>query len=468
MIKDHYKVIVVGSGPGGSVAASLCAEKGHEVLLLEEGSDFSSTGITEFSTDEVHSQYRDGGLTAAVGNSIINYAEGNCVGGGSEINSGLFHEVPEEILKRWESKNSIKFNRKDLEQAYSEIRKDLNISLMPKNKIPSASLHLKEASNRLSWNCSEVPRWYKYDKDGKGIKQSMTRTLIPKFIHNGGRILSNSKVLKIRKNSNTNLVDVYQKDGSIKVFSCDYLFISCGSIQTPSLFLRSGIKKNVGVGLKVHPTFKFTALFDHKVNSPDMGVPVHQIKEFSPDISIGCSISNKPFLGVSLNDCDSLDLLNQWEKMATYYSMICPSGSGRVRHLPFFRSPLVTFKLSDRDKKNIYKSITLLAKVLFEAGAIQLFPSAKSKPINSYKEISKIISIPINKINLMTVHLFSSMQMGGIKASHPVTPEGNLWEDKSIYVSDGSFLCDSPSVNPQGSIMALARINTLNFLENLK
>jgi len=36
------------------------------------------------------------------------------------------------------------------------------------------------------------------------------------------------------------------------------------------------------------------------------------------------------------------------------------------------------------------------------------------------------------------------------------------WED--LYVSDGSILCDSPGVNPQGSIMALARRNAIHFL----
>lgn len=468
MKDNHFKIIVIGSGPGGSVAASLCAEKGYEVLLLEEGADFTSTDIEEFSMNEMNSKYRGGGLTAAIGNPIINYAEGNCLGGGSEINSGLFHEVPEEILTRWESKNSINFNRQDLARAYAEIRKDINVSFMPKDKIPIASMLLQEGSNRLNWNCSEVPRWFKYNKDGSGTKQSMSKTLIPNYLSNGGRIESNSKVLRIRKNIKKNLVDVLMKDGSIKVFSCDYLFVACGSIHTPNLLLRSGIRKNVGRGLKMHPSFKFTALFDRKVNSSGMGVPVHQVKEFSPDISIGCSISNKPFLGLSLNDCGSLELLDQWENMATYYSMICPSGSGRVWQLPFFQSPFVTFQLSKKDKENIYKSISLLAKILFEAGAVKLFPSTKSKPICSFDEIGDIMSIPISKINLMTIHLFSSVQMGGIRKKYPVTPEGNLWEDKSIYVSDGSILCDSPSVNPQGTIMALARINTINFLENIK
>ena len=57
--------------------------------------------------------------------------------------------------------------------------------------------------------------------------------------------------------------------------------------------------------------------------------------------------------------------------------------------------------------------------------------------------------------------------MGGKKNMFPLSPEGNLWCDKTIYISDGSMLCDSPSVNPQGTIMAIARMNALNFLDSL-
>ena len=98
--------------------------------------------------------------------------------------------------------------------------------------------------------------------------------------------------------------------------------------------------------------------------------------------------------------------------MASYYSMICPTGSGRVRLLPFFRSPFVTFFLSKEDKINIYRSIILLGKVLFESGAIELFPSSSAKSFSSVEELLQINNIPISKLNLMTIHLFSSMADG--------------------------------------------------------
>jgi len=44
---------------------------------------------------------------------------------------------------------------------------------------------------------------------------------------------------------------------------------------------------------------------------------------------------------------------------------------------------------------------------------------------------------------------------------------GKVHEHKNLYVADASLLCDAPGVNPQGTIMALVRRNTMKFLGTL-
>ena len=39
-IKSHYSIIVIGSGYGGSIAASRFARAGRDVCLLERGKEF--------------------------------------------------------------------------------------------------------------------------------------------------------------------------------------------------------------------------------------------------------------------------------------------------------------------------------------------------------------------------------------------------------------------------------------------
>ena len=69
----------------------------------------------------------------------------------------------------------------------------------------------------------------------------------------------------------------------------------------------------------------------------------------------------------------------------------------------------------------------------------------KERQSNQLARRDKILErIDIKDFNLMTIHLFSSIQMGGDKEKFPVSPEGCLWSDSSIYVADSSILCDSP------------------------
>ena len=467
-MKKKFKVIVVGSGPGGSVTSKVISDKGIDVLLVEMGNSFKINDPPPFSSDEMSNKYKNGGLTLAFGNTNINYVEGKCLGGGSEVNSGLYHRVPEQILKNWELKNNLFINRNDLQRSYEENEKELSVSYSP-GLISKSSKKLIEGCNSLDWKCVEVPRWFKYSGNtGLGIKQSMTETLIPKIKKNGGKILDNTKVFKISKKGRLNVIHLIH-NGEFKEFECEYLFVCGGSINSPFLLRKSGFKGGIGKGLKLHPSFKLTALFKDEVYSEDFDVSVHQVKEFSPKISMGSSVSNKHWLGLSLNDSNSLKYLNEWKKMSSYYTMISPQGSGRVWNIPYLKDPLVTYKLTNNDYYYLNKGVNLLSKLLFESGAVKIFPAGKGLDvISSYEEVYKINIIPQNLLKLMTIHLFSSVQISGNKKLSPLNEEGHLWEDDTIYVNDGSILPDSPTVNPQGIIMALSRLNAENFLKKMK
>ena len=88
------EIVVIGSGPGGAITACLLAEAGRDVLLVEEGANLPLTSCEPFSMEEMVQKYRNGGQTVALGKNTISYVEGRCVGGGSEINSGLYHRTP--------------------------------------------------------------------------------------------------------------------------------------------------------------------------------------------------------------------------------------------------------------------------------------------------------------------------------------------------------------------------------------
>ena len=91
------EILVIGSGAGGAVTAATLARAGRTVAVVEEGPWVDPDATEPFSLQEMVAKYRHGGSCAALGRPAIAYAEGRCVGGSTEINSGLYHRLPPEL-----------------------------------------------------------------------------------------------------------------------------------------------------------------------------------------------------------------------------------------------------------------------------------------------------------------------------------------------------------------------------------
>ncbi len=465
------EIAVVGSGPGGAITACILAEAGRDVVLIEEGPFLPLNSCPAFSRTEMEQKYRNGGLTVALGANKIAYVEGRCVGGGSEINSGLYHRTPAEVLARWRREFLVEaLTEKDLLAHYEANERDLSVSKLP-GAAPTASLKLHEGATKLGWHSLEVPRWFRYDADGSGTRQSMTETFVPRFLKAGGKLLAEARVTRLRREGKVSALDVRRADGAKLRIEAETVFLCAGAVQTPALLRRTGITHNVGDSLRVHPTLKLVAKFPEVVNSTTMGVPVHQVKEFAPRLSFGCSISSPAYLALGLLDHphEAAAVARDWPRMANYYAMITGEGHGTVRTLPGFRDPLVRFAISDQNRRDLADGWRKLAEALFTAGAETLLPCvAGSTPLRSPADLKEIPEqLATGTGNLMTIHLFSSCPMGEDRKRCAVDSFGRVHSHPNLRISDASLLCTAPGVNPQGTIMALARRNALQFLGKL-
>jgi choline dehydrogenase-like flavoprotein len=465
------EIAIVGSGPGGSITACLLAEAGKDVLLIEEGS-FHQPGVcAPFSRTEMLEKYRNGGQTVALGKNKIAYVEGRCVGGGSEINSGLYHRTPAEILELWRSQFGVMaLTESDLLPHYEANEKELSVSLMP-GAAPAASLKLHAGATRLGWKALEVPRWVRYAdaNNASGSRQTMSRTFVPRFLNAGGRLAPSARVIRIiREGSRWSLLAQRSDGRSVKI-EAEVLFVCAGAVQTPALLRRSGFTTNIGNSLQLHPTVKLAARFPEAVNSKDMGVPVHQVKEFAPRLTFGCSVSTPPHLALGLIDHskNGTDLNQEWPHFANYYAMIAGEGRGTVRTLPGHRDALVRYALTESDRILLADGLRKLSSLLFEAGANMLLPAIPNlQPLLKPDDINRLPKVLSNDTSgLMTIHLFSSCPMGEDQSKSAVNSFGQVHGHKNLFVSDASILCSAPGVNPQGTLMALARRNAMHFLE---
>jgi len=436
--EQWYEIVVIGSGPGGSITAGLLAEGGCNVLLLEEGELYPSDSCAPFTRAEMEQKYRHGGQTIALGPEKISYVEACCAGGGSEINSGLYHRTPPDVLERWQKLFHVQaLSEADLALHFEAVERTLCVSLLDR-PAPPASLRLHQGAQQLGWNSLEVPRWFRGD-----IRQSMTRNYLARFLRTGSALLTRTRARRLQREQRGWIVEAQHPAGRLRIHARS-VFVCAGAVQTPALLLRSGIGRNIGQSLQIHPTVKITARFPDVINSTDMGVPVHQVKEFAPRLSFGCSISSQAYLALALLDHPKhlAEVRAAWPHMANYYAMITPEGHGAIRLLPGFQSPLVRYHLAANDHHNLADGLRKLTDVLVAAGAVATWPN----------------------MNLMTIHLFSSCPMGEQRALCAADSFGRVHGCENLYINDASLLCTAPGVNPQGTIMAIARRNALHFL----
>jgi choline dehydrogenase-like flavoprotein len=465
-------VLVVGSGAGGAPTAAVLAEAGIDVLVVEEGSWVEQGETVPFSLDQMERQYRSAGLTVALGRPSIAYTEGRCAGGGTEINSGLYRRPSEETVARWRTRWSIAdFGDDEFFALCDEVEAALSVG-----KVPGARTAPDEAmrrgAERLGWEHDEIPRWMTYpDGDGdarSGRRESMTRTYLPRAVSAGARLLCDHRVDRLVVDAGRAFrAELTGPDGGPVTVDFDDVVVCAGAIQTPALLLRSGLRRRIGRGLAVHPTVKLAAIFDEEINVPD-DVPVHQVTEFAPELSFGGSASHPGLVALALVDAWPAmgDRVTDWRRTAVYYAAITSEGRGRVRILPGLRDPLVTYRLTARDRALLGQGLARLALLMLEAGADEVLPSFAGAPVVRRRaDLADLTgSFAARSASVMTVHLCSTVPMGGDRSVAAADSGGRVHGTDNVYVNDASLLPDAPGVNPQASVMAVALRNARRFV----
>lgn len=462
-------VLIIGSGPGGAVTANQLVAAGKDVLMLEEG-PISKLSPTSSSAQGLQQLWRNNGLTAALGSIPVSYAEGRCVGGGSEINSAIIQRTPGNLLNQWARDYEIReFNELTLQPFYDKAFQDISARIIGGISNPLSEVLINGAT-ALNWEVSSLER--SDDADGK---RSMSTTILKNTLEKGLRLVSECRVNQIIfKGKKAVSVKAIARDGlgrkhPINVIFKD-IFVAAGAVHTPTLLLRSGIRKNIGRTLRLHPTLKVLAHFPQLIEGQKFVLAPHAITEFMPDIRLGCSVFKPGFFGMALAEdweCRA-HLQSEIDHCAIYYSMIRARGVGKIYSIPGLRDPLVTFRLTNQDWVLLKQGLQLLSKLLFAAGATEIFPSIAGH--SGWRKDPATIKDPLFEnlhkyANPFTIHLFSSCPMGENQERCATNSFGKIHDLDNVYIADASLIPEAPGVNPQATIMAIADRNIEHFLK---
>lgn len=471
---ERPQVVVIGSGAGGAVTAAQLAQHGYEVVVLEEGPAIDTSTIATNSPDALLRLYRNGGLTPFLGNQSIAYVEGCVVGGSTEVNSGFWHRLPADCYDRWRSDALLAdCTEADLTPYFEVLERELAVSKLGDAPLPRSSQRFHDGITRLGWRFGEVPRCQPdatTNAFAPNAKRSMQRSFLPKAVAHGARVFANHRVARLIVDADrVAAIEVRLADGSVRTLRPDAVFVCAGAIQTAALLRRSGLTHNVGNNLCIHPMIKAAAVFADDVDAQDEPLPIFQVREFAPNISIGGSVFTPGFLAMLLADNwgETQQTMRDWKRSAIYYAATRGMSRGTIRPWPgAANGVLVRYRLTAADQKNLSEGLARLGELLFAAGATRVHPSVRGLPTLRSPEQCRALAtnwLPVRTMSLSTVHAFSSCPMGENPDLCATDSFGRVRGVPNLYVNDASLIPDSPGVNPQGTVMALALRNADRF-----
>ena len=380
-------MLVIGSGAGGAPTAALLAEAGFDVLVVEEGPYVEQGEVVPFSLDQMDRQYRAGGVTVALGFPTIAYTEGCCAGGGTEINSGLYRRPPEDVLDRWRSDHDVADLESDeLDQHLRRgragaLRADAcpathpgQRGAAPRRRRPRLAPRRDPPLDGLRPGAQAI--------DGR--RQSMTADVPAPAAAAGARLLADHRVDRLVLDGGRATRAARHRPGRQPGHDRLPPRRSCAAAPSrrPACCSAPACATASVRTLAVHPTVKLAARFPDPVNVAD-DVPVHQVKEFAPDLSFGGSASDPgPRRARAQRLVDRFGpAIADWRRLAVYYAAITSEGRGRCAPLPGLRDPLVTYRLTRRDRALLGQGLARLALLMLEAGATEVYPSFRGAPV---------------------------------------------------------------------------------------
>ncbi|MBD1160269.1 hypothetical protein IDG51_03225 [Pelagibacterales bacterium SAG-MED14] len=463
-----YDAIIVGSGPSGAVTANMLISSGiKNILIVEEGKKFNLPNL-KHPGSEFYFKWKNSGLASSLGKDLIQYSSGNCVGGGSEINSGLCHDVDFEYL------SLIYKNERNLRDFYDTnflntyLSDPLN-TYLKKNYAKNFYQYFKRGISKTKWKFETLKKFSTL-QNNELKKNSMSETCLKDYLMKGGNILENYKCVKINKlKKNLISLDLLNKSKKLKI-NCKNVFICCGAPYSLQLLKQSKlVSLSLNNNFHFHPMIKIIAKYNEEVNPSKSGDVFNtQIVQFYPKYIFGNAASGEQFLRISTygNSDAYLDVQKSFKNMTTYHSTFSLSSSS-LKYVPFLQEHIIFNKFNKNQKKIILEGVENLLKFIFYSGAEYVYlgdeKSTKILP-NQIENISKILQNLNFKVS--AVHLLGGLSMGNNR-DDPLHIYGKLKESNyGIYINDSSLLTHHLLKNPQSTVMQVANINTKHFIKN--
>ncbi|MBI2646107.1 MAG: GMC family oxidoreductase N-terminal domain-containing protein [Deltaproteobacteria bacterium] len=461
-----FDICIIGSGAGGALAAYGLQKKFDSIAIFEKGDWVKRSQTPLYALSHI---YRDQGFVSGMGNALIGIPTGEAIGGTTVINSGTCFETPKAVIQEWKESLDINISYEELSPYFSKLRELLSIQKVSEDRISSGNKLFREGLQKLGFQNSFPLDRAEKECVGSGrcpfvcpeaAKQSTDVSILPKFLAQGGEVISNTSITHILEEKDKVLLYGKTKEGKKIKSECRTLVIAGGTLSSPILIRKNRLGshwRKTGNELSIHPALKVLAQLSYPLESWN-GVP--QALGFKhpnfPALSFE-GVFTPPQLASIVLPLDGKNLddwLQNYNRVASFGVLAKDTSRGKVRSYPGF-GLWVWYFLNQKDFLALREGARFMGLTYLAAGAqkVVLPFNGIQNEFSNFDELKNFNFSPLKPSQLyaMGFHPLGTCGMGRVVDDHL-----KLYGSQRIFVADGSVVPSSLGVNPQITIMALA------------
>ncbi|RME22544.1 MAG: FAD-binding protein [Deltaproteobacteria bacterium] len=480
-IRDNCDVVVVGSGPGGVIAALEMARAGRRVILVEAGPVARRADLSRDGGMTMTRLLWDSGMRTTRGNIIAPTMQARVLGGGTVINSAICLRATDAALESWAEDHGVEgllgadlAPHFDAVEAFMGVRVVEDAVLGPRNRL------FAEGAAAVGLQATPILR----NEQGclgsggclygcrNGAKLSHDRRGVPELIEAGGRVYTSVQcdrvILRDGRAAGIEGFVVHpstgQRSHTVRILA-RAVVLAAGVIATPTICQRSGLTRPaIGANLRMHPGTVVAGDFPepvHPWSGATQGMHVLDLLPYGIKLEAlwadpALMAFRMPGFGRPLKRA-----LARYRHIATWDAWVSGDDSGgHVRQRRGAARPSIHYDLGMADLRRLQQATATLCEMFFAAGATKVYPGIHGLPptLRGPDEVATLRTarIDVHAVPSGSNHIFGTMAMGADPDRSATASDGSVHGVDDLYVTDASLFPSTPGVNPMLTIWALA------------